>query len=297
MKNIMICALAVLLGAAYSPAAAKDKKKKTVKTEQTFPTALLTPVDSLSYSAGYSLTNGLDGYLKQQFGLSDADFPAMIQGFRDAAARRNDPDHKAYNAGVQVAGMVLDRMVPNLQGELASGSDSLDVEMVLRGFEAALSNDTTLFDVQSADSYFQTARTAVVERKNQANKLAGEQFLAENESQPGVVTLPSGLQYKVIKTGNGATPSVSDKVKVIYEGRTIDGKVFDATSKHGTETDEFGLSGLIKGWQEAMTRMPVGSKWEIYIPYNLAYGERGAGRDIQPYSALIFTLELVDIVK
>ena len=119
--------------------------------------------------------------------------------------------------------------------------------------------------------------------------------MAENKAKEGVVTLPSGLQYRIIKKGTGAIPKATDDVQVIYEGKTIDGKVFDSTAKHGTEFDTFNVGGLIKGWTEALQLMPVGSKWEIFIPYNLAYGERGAGRDIAPYSTLIFTLELKDI--
>jgi len=100
----------------------------------------------------------------------------------------------------------------------------------------------------------------------------------------------------VLVKGDGPIPKASDKVQVVYEGRTLDGKVFDATANHGKEFDEFAADRLIKGWTEALTMMPVGSKWEIYIPQDLAYGARGAGRDIAPYSALIFTLELKGIV-
>ena len=126
---------------------------------------------------------------------------------------------------------------------------------------------------------------------------AGEKFLAENAKKPGVKVLPSGLQYKVIKAGQGEVPKATDEVEVIYEGRLIDGTVFDATSKHGgAKTDKFRAGNLIKGWTEALTTMPVGSKWQLYIPYELAYGERQAGQ-IPPYSTLVFDLELVSIVK
>ncbi len=112
-----------------------------------------------------------------------------------------------------------------------------------------------------------------------------------------LAVLPSGLQYKVITEGHGEVPKASDEVEVIYEGRLIDGTVFDATSKHGgSKTDKFRANGLIKGWTEALTLMPVGSKWQVYIPYELAYGERQAGQ-IPPYSTLVFDLELVSIVK
>ena len=108
--------------------------------------------------------------------------------------------------------------------------------------------------------------------------------------------LPSGLQYKVITEGHGEVPKASDEVEVIYEGRLIDGTVFDSTKKHGQQSDKFNAGNLIKGWTEALTTMPVGSKWQIYIPQELAYGARQAGQ-IPPYSTLVFDLELVSIVK
>lgn len=127
-------------------------------------------------------------------------------------------------------------------------------------------------------------------------KKEGVDFLAANAKKEGVKTTASGLQYKVLTQGTGAIPAASDEVKVNYEGRLVDGKVFDSSYKRG-EPATFKANQVIKGWTEALTMMPVGSKWELYIPYDLAYGERGAGQDIKPYSALIFTVELLDIVK
>ena len=133
------------------------------------------------------------------------------------------------------------------------------------------------------------------ERLYGANREAGRQFLAENAKKDGVITLPSGLQYKVLTQGTGAVPTTSDKVQVHYEGRLIDGTVFDASRNHGDEPAEFRPTDVIKGWTEALTMMPVGSKWQVYIPFELAYGSRDAGQ-IKPYSALIFDIELVGIV-
>ena len=133
------------------------------------------------------------------------------------------------------------------------------------------------------------------ERLYGANREAGRQFLAENAKKDGVITLPSGLQYKVLTQGTGAVPTTSDKVQVHYEGRLIDGTVFDASRNHGDKPAEFRPTDVIKGWTEALTMMPVGSKWQVYIPFELAYGSREAGQ-IKPYSALIFDIELVGIV-
>ena len=187
---------------------------------------------------------------------------------------------------MQIAQMVNQRILPGTREELKSAKDSIDAAMFSRGFVAALANDTTLFSVKKAGEF-----------KTQILAGAGEKFLAANAKKPGVKVLPSGLQYKVIKAGQGEVPKATDEVEVIYEGRLIDGTVFDATSKHGgAKTDKFRAGNLIKGWTEALTTMPVGSKWQIYIPYELAYGERQAGQ-IPPYSTLIFDLELVSIVK
>jgi peptidyl-prolyl cis-trans isomerase, FKBP-type len=142
---------------------------------------------------------------------------------------------------------------------------------------------------------FNAKQAALIAQKEAELKAKNEAFLAENKKKEGVVVLPDGLQYRIIKKGTGATPKASDAVRVVYEGKTIDGKVFDATSKHGAEYDTFNVGGLIKGWTEVLQLMPVGSKWEVFIPQDLAYGSRGAGKDIAPYSTLIFTLELKGI--
>ena len=128
------------------------------------------------------------------------------------------------------------------------------------------------------------------------NREAGRKFLEENAKRDSVVTLPSGLQYQVLVKGEGEVPQATDRVKVNYEGRLIDGTVFDASSRHGSEPAEFTPQQVIKGWTEALTMMPVGSKWRLFIPSDLAYGDRDSGQ-IKPFSTLIFDVELVEIVK
>ncbi len=150
-----------------------------------------------------------------------------------------------------------------------------------RGFVAAIATDTTIFSEKKAGEY-----------KKEALAGAGEKRKPCGECQEtGAKVLPSGLQYKVIKAGQGKKfLKATDEVEVIYQGRLIDGTVFDATSKHGgAKTDKFRAGNLIKGWTEALTTMPVGSKWQLYIPYELAYGERQAGQ-IPPYSTLVLDL-------
>ena len=123
--------------------------------------------------------------------------------------------------------------------------------------------------------------------------MAGEKFLAANKKKPGVVTLPSGVQYKVIKEGNGPMPKDTSMVKVNYEGKTIDGKVFDSSFKRGQAVD-LRANQVIQGWTEALVHMPAGSVWEVYIPQQLAYGEREQGQ-IKPFSVLIFKIELISV--
>lgn len=297
MKKTILAALVILAGASFSTLSAKDKKDKKKDVPQVEQKVQLkTANDSLSYVSGMALTNGLRPFLMQNFGVSEDDLPAVVEGFKAAIAERKNPKSKAFHAGEQIADMVVGRMLPGLQKEFTIGKDSLNEDVLFEGFIASLNNDTTYYRQSMAEKIFEDQRKAYKNRADSINKQQGEAFLAENKTKDGVVTLPSGLQYKVLKKGEGAVPKLNDKVQVVYEGKTIHGKVFDATSKHGgVEFDTFTPANLIKGWQEALTMMPVGSKWQLYIPYDLAYGPQGAGRDIAPYSTLIFTMELKGI--
>jgi len=276
-------ALVLVASASLFTAGAANNKKKNVK--KVTPVALATESDSLSYAAGVYATRGLIPFIQQSYQVDTAYMVDFIRGYEEAIDKANTPQGTAYIVGMQIAQMVHQRILPGTREELKSTKDSIDANMFSRGFVAALANDTTLFTEKKAGEY-----------KKEALAGAGEKFLAENAKKPGVKVLPSGLQYKVIKAGQGEVPKASDEVEVIYEGRLIDGTVFDATSKHGgAKTDKFRAGNLIKGWTEALTTMPVGSKWQLYIPYELAYGERQAGQ-IPPYSTLVFDLELVSIV-
>ena len=280
-KYLMIALVLVASASLFTASAAKKKNVKKVT-----PVVLATESDSLSYAAGVHATRGLIPFIQQSYKVDTAYMADFIRGYEEAIAKANTPQGTAYIVGMQIAQMVNQRILPGTREELKSAKDSIDAAMFSRGFVAALANDTTLFSVKKAGEF-----------KTQILAGAGEKFLAENAKKPGVKVLPSGLQYKVIKAGQGEVPKATDEVEVIYEGRLIDGTVFDATSKHGgAKTDKFRAGNLIKGWTEALTTMPVGSKWQLYIPYELAYGERQAGQ-IPPYSTLIFDLELVSIVK
>ena len=299
MKKVIILALALVASASlYTADAASKKKTKKQEAPVVVPVQLNNSSDTLSYVAGMSVTNGLIPYLVQQQGVDTAYMAEFIKGFKDVVNAGTDPKMKAYVAGLEIATQVRDRMLPGMKREFTDTPDSIVDALVFRGFSDALLNDTTLFKQAVAEELFktlqQTNKDAKVEKLWGANRDAGKKFLAENAKKEGVVTLPSGLQYKVLVKGEGDVPQVSEKVFVNYEGRLVDGTVFDASAKHGDKPSEFRPNQVIKGWTEALTMMPVGSKWQLYIPYELAYGEKEAG-NIKPFSALIFDVELVGI--
>ena len=204
-------------------------------------------------------------------------------------------DSLSYTAGYVLADIVRDRFLAGLGKEVNDSEDSLQLSLAYQGLFDALRGDTTLFKTPQAERFLNNRVSDIRKAKEEKLKKVGIDFLKENAQKEGVVTLPSGLQYKVLKQGNGAVAKANDKVKVKYEGRLIDGTVFDSTDKHGGDPVTFSPSQVIKGWTEALCLMPVGSKWQLYIPQELAYGPRGAGNDIPPYSTLIFDVEVIDI--
>ena len=299
MKKTLVLALAALVaGASFCPAKADKKKKKEVNpapVEVPAPVVLTTGSDTLSYTAGMMLTDGLMPYLQQQFNVDTACIADFVKGFNEAVSESNDPHEKARRAGQQIADQIKG-MLPRMKQDFSNTPDSIIEKTLYRGFADAMMGDTTVFHADQATSLFRVKQ----QQNEQARALIlaqpGRDFLAANATKEGVITTPSGLQYKILVRGDGQVPQASDKVKVHYEGRLIDGTVFDASSKHGNEPATFRADQVIRGWTEALTMMPVGSKWQLYIPQELAYGERQAG-NIPPYSALIFDVELIAIEK
>jgi FKBP-type peptidyl-prolyl cis-trans isomerase FklB len=183
------------------------------------------------------------------------------------------------------------------------GMTDLNNALLMRGMDDALKGQKTLLTIDQAGDVMNTfqqkqyaVRNAEAIKVSAENKKTGNAFLAENKSKPGVMTTASGLQYSIEKEGTGAKPTATDRVKVHYTGRLLDGTVFDSSVERKTPA-EFGVNEVIKGWTEALQLMPVGSKWKLYIPSELAYGDRGAGQDIKPGSTLMFDVELLDIIK
>ena len=177
-----------------------------------------------------------------------------------------------------------------------SGINNLQVEDFVKGLKDVLGGAEPEISYDEAKQVINDYFMNLQKERLELNKKAGEEFLNINKGKAGVVTLPSGLLYQVLKQGEGAKPAASDKVKCHYHGTLINGTVFDSSVQRG-EPAVFGVSQVIPGWVEALQLMPVGSKWRLFIPSDLAYGEHGAGDAIEPNSALVFDVELLDIVK
>lgn len=202
---------------------------------------------------------------------------------------KNQKDKISYIIGMEVGKNFKDQLI------------DVDPDILLRGIRDGLAGGKALLTEQEINEMTLTfqkevmaKREEIAKKLGEKNKKEGEDFLAENKKREGMITLPSGLQYKVIKSGTGKKPKVTDTVTAHYRGTLIDGKEFDSSYRRG-QTVNFPVSGVIPGWSEALQLMEEGAKWQVFIPPNLAYGERGAGRDIGPNATLIFEIELISI--
>lgn len=193
-------------------------------------------------------------------------------------------DKVSYALGLSIAG--------NLMG---SGVAELELERFTKGVKDGLSNDGTEMSGDEANQILNVFFTDLQQKAAEANKKVGEAFFTENAKRDEVITLESGLQYEVLNEGNGKKPAGEDQVKCHYHGTLIDGTVFDSSVDRG-EPAVFGVNQVIKGWVEALQLMPIGSKWKLYVPSDLAYGAQGAGQAIGPDTNLIFEVELLEIV-
>ena len=261
---------------------------------------LKTDIDSLSYSIGMSQTQGLKDYLVQRVEMDTAYMDEFIKGLNEGV-KETSKKKDAYYAGLQIGQQIKNQMIKGVNKELfgADSTKTISVDNFMAGFVAGTLGKNQKMTMQQAQEYTQKNMEAIkaksMEKAYGANKKAGEDFLAANKAKPGVVTTASGLQYKIVKAGTGAIPSDTSKVKVNYKGTLIDGTEFDSSYKR-KEPATFVANQVIKGWTEALKLMPVGSKWIIYVPQNLAYGSRDAGQ-IKPFSTLAFEVELLEIVK
>jgi len=289
MKKVSIlAAVAIATGLASCTAQAP---KATLKTD----------VDSLSYAIGISQTNGLKDYLSQRMEMDTAYIADFLKGVNDAANKTSKKD-QAYLLGLQIGSqMAGPQAIKGMNHQLFADDSTMTVNKsdILAGVFAGVLNKDMKITPEEAQVLIQKMMESIkgkaAEKKYADNKAAGEKFLAENKTKEGVKTTASGLQYKVITEGKGEIPNDTCKVKVNYRGKLIDGTEFESTY---TRNEPFvtNVGGAIKGWTEALKMMPVGSKWELYIPQELAYGSRDMGQ-IKPFSALVFEIELLGIEK
>ncbi len=261
---------------------------------------LRSDVDTVSYAIGMAQTQGLKDYLVGRLGVDTAYMDEFIKGLNEGANAGDDKKKAAYYAGIQIGQQISNQMVKGINHELF-GEDStktISLKNFMAGFISGTTGKGGLMTVDSAQVVAQNLMRSIkaknLEKEFGPNKKEGEDFLKANAKKEGVKVLPSGVQYKVIKEGTGALPKDTSRVKVHYEGRLLNDSVFDSSYKRGQPT-EFRANQVIKGWTEALVHMPAGSIWEVYIPQELAYGERQQGALIKPFSMLIFKIELLEV--
>jgi FKBP-type peptidyl-prolyl cis-trans isomerase len=292
MKKIILVAL-VAIAAATFMSCGNSTPKADLKSD----------VDSMSYAMGMSQTQGLKEFLVGRMKVDTTYMDEFIKGLNDGANAGDDKKKSAYYAGIQIGQQIANQMIKGINTEVygQDSTKSISLKNFMAGFVAGTTGKTgdikmTIAQAQMiAQSKMMLIKSKNMEKQYGPNKAAGEKWLAANKTKAGVKTLPSGVQYKVIKVGNGPLPKDTSTVKVNYEGRTIDGKVFDSSYKRG-QPITLRANQVIKGWTEALVHMPAGSVWEVYIPQNLAYGDREQGQ-IKPFSTLIFKIELLSAGK
>ncbi len=261
---------------------------------------LKSDVDSVSYAIGMSQSQGLKDYLVMQLGIDTAYMGEFIKGLNDGANAGDSKKKAAYYAGIQIGQQISNQMVNGINNQLF-GNDStqtISLKNFMAGFITGTTGKKGLMTMEEAQTnaqrLVQQIKVRETEKQFGGNKVAGEKFLAENAKKEGVVTLPSGVQYRILKEGKGAIPADTSMVKMHYEGRLINDTIFDSSYKRN-QPYTVRCNQNIKGFTEALTHMPAGSIWEVFIPQEMAYGERQASALIMPFSALIFKIELIEV--
>lgn len=275
------------------------EKRKSKKAQQPVEEKVDTiPMSEFSYAYGIAQTNGLLNYLSQRAGVDIAYLEDFLQGFEFSEETPEVKKLKAWVQGVEIRKQLESQLLPQANRQVNDSVDLIDKAAFLEGFRAGIRENGRMTQDSAqavASKQLEYYHKVKMESKFGQNRIDGEKFLAENAKKDSVKVTPSGLQYKILTAGTGAVPTATQKVKVNYEGRLIDGTVFDSSYKR-QQPATFAANQVIKGWTEALTMMPVGSKWELYIPQELAYGDRETGK-IPPFSMLIFTVELLEIVQ
>jgi len=290
MKKLTLAALVAAVVMALGSCGARTPKAN-----------LKSDVDTVSYAIGMAQTQGLKEYLVRSLGVDTAYMAEFIKGLNEGANAGDDKKRAAYYAGIQIGQQISNQMVKGINYQLF-GDDStktISLRNFMAGFVTATTGQKGIFTLEQAQQVAQTKMEAIkaksMEKKYGANKKAGEAFLAKYAKQKDVKKLPGGVLYKVITEGKGEMPKDTSTVKVNYEGKLIDGKVFDSSYAR-KEPVTLRANQVIPGWTEALTHMPEGSVWEVVIPQDKAYGAREQGQ-IKPFSVLVFKIELVSANK
>ena len=258
-------------------------------------------VDTLSYAIGMAQTQGLREYLTR-IGVDSAYMDEFIKGLNEGANAGDDKKKTAYYAGIQIGQQISQQMIKGINYEIF-GEDStqtISLKNFMAGFVSGTMEQGGLMSVEEAQVLARNKQQEI--KKAQMEKVYGpwkqenEEFMAKIAKQEGLSQLENGVYYKVIEEGTGAIPADTSRVKVNYEGKLINDTIFDSSYKRNEPTT-FRCNQVIPGWTNALTHMPVGSKWEVYIPADQAYGDREAGPVIKPFSTLVFTIELLSIEK
>ncbi len=285
-RSILVVALAATLS--FSAFAAKKTKKNNKKTAQPVMVKPVSPAD-FSYAAGVAQSASLAQYLAQRAGVDSAHIKDFVEGFSQEISADQAAKLRALLASIDIKKQ-MPQIVQSMNQQATGKGDTtyVDAAIFLKGLTEGLLKTNTL----SADSATKIEQQQY-DYYTQQLKTRNADFLAQYAKQKGVKSTPSGLLYKVIKEGDGAIPTDTSEVEVNYEGKLVDGTVFDSSYKRG-QTATFAVDQVIKGWSEAVKLMKVGAEYEVCLPYEIAYGERGT-RGIPPYSTLIFKIELKSI--
>ena len=287
-KFTFVAAMAIAAASIVSSCGNSTSSKPNLKDD----------VDTLSYAFGLARTQGLKQYLAQM-DVDTTYMDAFVKGLKDGANAGDDKKKAAYYKGLEIGNMISQQWVKGINTELfgQDSTKSISLQNLLAGFIQGATGKKGLMTMEQAGQVAQVKMMAIKAKQLEVQygplKKKGEAWMAANAKKPGVKTLPSGVQYKVIKEGAGAMPKDTSLVKVNYEGRLIDGTVFDSSYKNGQPVT-LRANQVIKGWTEALVHMPAGSVWEVYIPQELAYGDREQGQ-IKPYSPLVFKIELISV--
>lgn len=285
-QNIFI-AVALVAAVAFSSCKSNKAKLPTLKTQ----------IDSLNYAFGLANGSGMKDYYNIKGDSADQKIASLIKGLNDGMKGKVDKKNaELANLGTQIGSSLKEQVKMGLMGD---SSLKLDINLIKQGLVNGLKGYKEQMTPEDAQKFLNETmkkiQTEKMEAKYGANRIAGENFLAQNAKKPGVITTATGLQYEIIKKGNGPLPLDTNFVKVHYHGTLIDGKVFDSSIER-KEPAVFPVNRVIPGWTEALKLMPVGSKFKLYIPQQLAYGGADQGA-IKPFSMLIFEVELLSIEK